>query len=63
MNKPTVQIKDYAFIGNILVGTALNHPRAPDGGECEVRTSTIVRRDGRLVETKNTIYELVGDPA
>ena len=61
--KPVVQIKDYAFLGNILVGTALNHPRAPGGRECEVRTSEIVNRDGNRVETRNTIYELVGDPA
>lgn len=68
-SKPVVKIKDWAIVGpegrEILVGTALDHPRAPGGGESEVRTTTIVSRDVEkgLVETKNTVYQLVGDPA
>lgn len=68
-SKPVVRIKDYAFVGpedrQFLVGTALDHPRAPGGGESEVRTTTIVSYDKEngLVETKNTIYKLVGEPA
>ena len=68
-SKPVVRIKDWAIVGpegrEILVGTALDHPRAPGGGESEVRTTTIVSRDVEkgLVETKNTVYQLVGDPA
>lgn len=62
-SKPVVRIKDYAFVGNILVGTALDHPRAP-GGEREVRTGIVSRDDTNgLVETKNTVYQLVGEPA
>lgn len=67
-SKPVVRIKDYAFIGpedrQFLVGTALDHPRAPNG-ESGVRTSAIVNYDKKngLVETKNTIYKLVGEPA
>ena len=68
-SKPVVRIKDWAIVGpegrEILVGTALDHSRAPGGGESEVRTTTIVSRDieNGLVETKNTVYQLVGDPA
>lgn len=68
-SKPVVRIKDWAIVGpegrEILVGTALDHPRAPGGGESEVRTTTIVSRDVEkgLVQTKNTVYQLVGDPA
>ena len=68
-SKPVVRIKDWAIVGpegrEILVGTALDHSRAPGGGESEVRTTTIVSRDVEkgLVETKNTVYQLVGDPA
>lgn len=68
-SKPVVRIKDWAIVGpegrEILVGTALDHTRAPGGGESEVRTTTIVSRDVEkgLVETKNTVYQLVGDPA
>lgn len=68
-SKPVVSIKDYAFIGpegrQFLVGTALDHSRAPGGGESEVRTTTIViyDKENGLVETKNTIYKLVGEPA
>lgn len=68
-SKPVVRIKDWAIVGpegrEILVGTALDDPRAPGGGESEVRTTTIISRDVEkgLVETKNTVYQLVGDPA
>lgn len=68
-SKPVVRIKDWAIVGpegrEILVGTALDYPRAPGGGESEVRTTTIVSRDVEkgLVETKNTVYQLVGNPA
>lgn len=67
--KPVVKIKDWAIVGpegrEILVGTALNHPRAPNGGESEVRTTSIVRRDmaNKVVETRNTVYHLIGQPA
>lgn len=68
-SKPVVRIKDYAFIGEqgrqVMVGTALDHPRAPGGGYSDVRTTTIVSYDKEngLVETGNTIYKLVGEPA
>lgn len=65
-SKPVVRIKDWAIVcpegRGILIGTVLDHPRAPGGGESEVRTP-IVSFDVEkgLVETNNTIYELVGD--
>lgn len=67
-SKPVVRIKDWAIVypegRGILIGTVLDHPRAPGGGESEVRTP-IVSFDVEkgLVETKNTIYQLVGDLA
>lgn len=65
-SKPTVQIKDYAILGpegaQFLVGKVMDHPRAPPGLWTDVRTSTIVNRVGDLVETRNTIYALQGDP-
>lgn len=60
--KPIVQIKNWVIMGNVLFGTALNHPNG-GGGETDVRTSRIVKREGNRVETLNTIYELIGDPA
>ena len=62
-SKPVVRIKDWAIVGNRLFGTALDHPRAPNGGESEVSTTAIVKRDGDTVETKNTLYKLIGEPA
>lgn len=67
-SKPVVRIKDWAIVypegRGILIGTVLDHPRAPGGGESEVRTP-IVSFDVEkgLVETKNTVYQLVGDLA
>lgn len=68
-SKPLVRIKNYTFIGKKdhqrLYGVALNHPRSPTEGEWVVHTSPIVSYDKErgLVETKNTIYKLVGEPA
>lgn len=61
--KPVVQIKDWAIATicdyECLFGRTLDHPRL---GECEVRTSPIVRKDiaGGEVETRNTLYKLIG---
>ena len=61
-SKPVVKIKDYAFMGNILVGTGFDDHRFE--GEQDVRTTVIVSydREKGLVETKNTVYQLVGEP-
>lgn len=61
--KPVVQIKNWSIVGNRLLGTALNHPKAPNGGESDVRTTRILSQEGNRVETLNTIYELIGDGA
>lgn len=67
-SKPVVRIKDWAIVypegRGILIGTVLDHPRAPGGGESEVRTPIVsFNVEKGLVETKNTIYQLVGDLA
>ena len=59
--KPIVQIKNWSIVGNRLFGIALNHPRAPNGGESDVSTTRILSQEGNRVETVNTIYELIGD--
>ena len=59
--KPIVQIKNWSIMGNRLFGIALNHPRAPNGGESDVSTTRILSQEGNRVETVNTIYELIGD--
>ena len=59
--KPVVRIKGWHIVGNALFGTALDHPRAPGGGESDIRSSTIIRHDleHNEVETQNTIYKLL----
>lgn len=59
--KPVVRIKDWAIVENILFGTALDHPRAPGGGESDIRSSRIIREDRAKgeIETQNTIYKLL----
>jgi hypothetical protein len=62
--KPAVKIKDWYFRGDEdgeqMVGFALDHPRL---GAMHVVTSLIVKKDieNKRVETRNTVYELVGD--
>lgn len=60
--KPIVRIRDWVIIRDRLFGTALDHPKAPGGGESDVSTTTIVHFDplNQTVETKNTLYQLVG---
>jgi hypothetical protein len=50
-------------IGQILIGTIVFHPKCESGHT--VTTSVIEKLDINTltVETKNTIYELVGEPA
>lgn len=61
--KPVVRIRDWMVVGKCLVGTALDHPKAPGGGESDVRTSTILSHDKErnIIETRNTIYHLIGE--
>ena len=56
--KPTVQLKNWIQVGNVLIGDVVGHPRLGDAEGC--RTSTIVHMDetNSICETKNTIYRL-----
>lgn len=60
-SKPVVKIKDYTIINDILFGTGFDDHRFE--GERDVRTTKIVNYDRvkGLVETKNTVYQLVGE--
>lgn len=62
MEKPKVKVKKWGIIHNRLVGIAIDHPKRP--GERDIISSPIVAQNvGQgWVETKNTMYELVGEP-
>jgi hypothetical protein len=57
--KPVVQISRWHIDGEFLFGNVQDHPRFEK--DYPVRTSRIQRRDGDMVETKNTIYKLIGE--
>jgi hypothetical protein len=46
--------------GLCLVGDVTGHPRRPDG--TRVKTSVIRKVSGRVIETRNSVYILEGDP-
>jgi len=62
-DKPNAQLENWVFIGGVLYGEVLNHPRFDDG--TLVRTSTVISepteepaKEGDVIETRNTFYEL-----
>jgi hypothetical protein len=63
--KPTVKITDASLFGNRLYGITQEYPKEHMAYEnCVtpgnyVRTSTVVKVDGNLVETQRTIYDVV----
>lgn len=66
MSKPEVKIEDWIVIGDKLYGNAIDHPRFDKG--TPVVTSSIVQepllpKEGDTIETRNTIYRLVGQKA
>lgn len=63
MVKPTVKISQWHVAHNRLHGISIDHPRFDPG--TEVITSAIVAKpndlkDGAIVETRNTLYKLIG---
>lgn len=60
MSKPEVQISNWYLLENRLYGDAKGHPILGDGF---VRTSSVLSVDleAGIVETRNTIYRLIGD--
>lgn len=58
-DKPEVEIHDWQIEGTVLFGEAVDHPEL---GSQRIRTSTIQKfsRDEGIVETRNTIYRLIG---
>lgn len=64
-NKPVVGLSNWSigpsFGGGYKVadGEVYNHPNFVDGQS--VTTSVIVRHEGNIVETLNTIYVLIGE--
>lgn len=57
--KPTVQIIKWFIDGDKMFGDVVDHPEHKSG--TFVQTSVIISRRGTMVETKNTIYKLVGE--
>lgn len=63
-SKPVVKLTDWRVrMGSLgfkcLIGrVGSGHPRLTEGKE--VMTSQIINRDGSMVETLNTVYELIG---
>lgn len=58
--KKTIDMTNALLMGNCLLGTVFEHPvlgSFPMG--TEVRTSSILNRNGNTVETRNTIYNVI----
>lgn len=57
--KPEVEINNWHIVLNVLCGDAVDHPELGTG---RLRSSTIQKfdRDEGIVETRNTIYRLIG---
>lgn len=58
-DKPEIEIHNWFIVGQVLWGDAIRHPTL---GSQFIRTSTIQRfdRDEGVVETRNTVYRLIG---
>lgn len=64
VNKPVVRVKDWVVLGRMLIGTALDHPKAaPGSGPTTIRSSSIVFDSPYFTETKNTVYLKCGPAA
>lgn len=58
--KPLAILKNWSRSGNTLSGNVYDHPRFADG--TFVRTSSIVNvLPNSHIETRNTVYALVGE--
>lgn len=62
MSKPEVEIHNWYVRGDRLFGDAKGHPEL---GDEFIKSSTILRadRDNGVIETRNTIYRLIGAEA
>lgn len=56
MEKPRAKLTGAWVYGERMVGRVYGHPRVVDG--TLVTTSRILTRDGNVVETQNTVYEV-----
>ena len=59
LEKPEVEIHNWYIVGKVLFGDAKGHPEL---GSQFIRTPTIQKfiKDEGIVETRNTIYRLIG---
>lgn len=60
MEKPEVEIRNWFIEGGLLFGDAADHPHL---GNQFIRSSTIQKfdREEGVVETRNTVYRLIGE--
>jgi hypothetical protein len=58
--KPIIKIEDAHIVGNILIGTVRSHPKMviPMGEFKMIATSKILERNGNVVVTRNSVYEV-----